>query len=255
VGTSAASAPSDSIIPASVPDAPTDVLATASDGQVVLSWTAPIWNGGSAITDYVIEYKLTSEPTVWLIFADGTSTQTIATVTGLTNDLSYDFRISAVNIMGRSGVNSASATLPANIIAPTNTSHGGGGYLPKITQPQVLAPNVNQIPTEISSEKTPNSPKEAVKNTNNNLKITNKKSGVAVTTPGTEETTPIPNVQINPNQNSNQVQATPTKVPVEAPIFTETKTSEKNLWNSWYMISSYIILFLIGIWLFFFKRF
>jgi len=96
-----------------VPSAPTSLTATPSDSQVALSWTAPASNGGAAITDYVIEYKLSSEPTTWTTFADGTSTTTSATVTGLTNDLSYDFRVSATNSVGTSAVSDTDTATPA----------------------------------------------------------------------------------------------------------------------------------------------
>lgn len=95
------------------PDAPTGLTASPSSGQVVLSWTAPGSNGGAAITDYLVEYKLTSEPTTWTTFNDGTSTTTSATVTGLTNDLSYDFRVSAVNSIGTGTASGAESATPA----------------------------------------------------------------------------------------------------------------------------------------------
>jgi len=85
------------------PDAPSGLEATPSSEQMLLSWTAPVSNGGAEITDYLIEYKLSSEPTTWTTFADGTSTNTTATVTGLTNNLSYDFRVSATNSVGTGG--------------------------------------------------------------------------------------------------------------------------------------------------------
>ncbi len=98
------------------PDAPTSLGASKGDTQISLSWTAPASNGGSAITDYIVEYKLTSEPTTWSTFADGTSTSTTATVTGLTNDLSYDFRVKAVNAFGTSAASSTATKTPG---APT----------------------------------------------------------------------------------------------------------------------------------------
>jgi hypothetical protein len=42
---------------ASVPAAITDLFGTPGDGQVVLTWTAPD-DGGSAITDYVVQYRV-----------------------------------------------------------------------------------------------------------------------------------------------------------------------------------------------------
>ncbi len=98
------------------PDAPTDLGASKGNTLISLSWTAPADNGGSAITDYLVEYKLSSEPTTWTTFADGTSTGTTATVTGLTNDLSYDFRVKAVNAFGTSSASNIATKTPG---APT----------------------------------------------------------------------------------------------------------------------------------------
>ncbi len=89
------------LIPDIIPNAPTGITATRGNGQATITFTAPASNGGSTITDYIIEYKLTSEPTIWTTFVDGLSTNTTTTVTGLTNGLSYDFRVSAVNAMGQ----------------------------------------------------------------------------------------------------------------------------------------------------------
>ncbi len=101
----------------SAPDAPTGLGASKGNTQISLSWTAPD-DGGSAITDYVVEYKLSSEPTTWTTFADGTSTSTSATVTGLTNDLSYDFRVKAVNAIGTSTASSTATKIPGLPTAP-----------------------------------------------------------------------------------------------------------------------------------------
>lgn len=103
---------------ATEPDAPTDLEAIPANTQMALTWTAPASNGGSAITDYLIEYKLSSEPTTWTTFADGTSTTATAVVTGLTNALSYDFRVSATNSVG-TGVPSSTATATPALSAPT----------------------------------------------------------------------------------------------------------------------------------------
>jgi Fibronectin type III domain/Dockerin type I domain len=101
-----------------IPFEPVNLARTIGDQRVDLSWSAPLSSGGVAITDYVIEYKLTSGG-VWVVFNDGVSNSTTGTVTGLANDTSYDFRVSAVNPVGQ-GPASISVTgtpgSPAQII-------------------------------------------------------------------------------------------------------------------------------------------
>ena len=63
-----------------------------------LDWSGPADNGGSAITDYIIQYQLTTGGT-WSTFADGASASTTAVVSGLANDTPYDFRVAAENVV------------------------------------------------------------------------------------------------------------------------------------------------------------
>ncbi len=95
-----------------VPDAPTSLSANTGNAQAYLYWDPPSNTGGSSITDYIVEYKLSSEPTTWSTFSDGTSTVTYTTVTGLTNNLSYDFRVSAVNAIGTGTASGVATTTP-----------------------------------------------------------------------------------------------------------------------------------------------
>ena len=95
---SSTSTSSSAVTPATVPSQPNEPIATRGDTQVSLTWTAPA-NGGSAITDYNIQYSSNSGST-WTTFNDGVSTATSATVTGLTNGTTYVFKIRAVNIVG-----------------------------------------------------------------------------------------------------------------------------------------------------------
>jgi hypothetical protein len=91
---------------------------TAGDGSVSLTWAAPVSDGGSAITDYVVEYS--TNDTTWSTFVDGTSALTSATVTGLANATTYRFRVTARNDVADGVVSTASATVtPA---APTTTT-------------------------------------------------------------------------------------------------------------------------------------
>ena len=103
---------------ADVPQAPNAPTPTGGNASVALSWTAPS-DGGTAITDYVVQWSSNSGST-WTTFSDGTSTTTSATVTGLTNGTAYVFRVAAVNAAGQGAYSSASQ-------AATPSAGGGGG--------------------------------------------------------------------------------------------------------------------------------
>ena len=79
-----------------VPDAPTNLVAEATDGAVTLRWDAPEEDGGTPITDY--EYRINGAGD-WISTG---STETTYTVTGLDNDTEYTFEVRAVNRIGRS---------------------------------------------------------------------------------------------------------------------------------------------------------
>ncbi|MEI7883106.1 MAG: fibronectin type III domain-containing protein, partial [Actinomycetota bacterium] len=108
-GTSEASSTATAIV--GVPSAPTSLSATPLGLSVRLSWTAPTQNGGSAITDYVAQFSADSGAT-WSTFSDSVSTSTTTTVTGLTNGLTYQLRVSAVNSVGTSAYSSVVIAVP-----------------------------------------------------------------------------------------------------------------------------------------------
>lgn len=107
---------------ANAPNAPVITSVSAGNGQVILNWTAPA-NGGAAITDYVIDYS-TNVGATWTNFDHPPSTSTSATITGLTNGLSYIFRVAAVNSTGTGQYSLYSqAAVPATLSdAPTSVS-------------------------------------------------------------------------------------------------------------------------------------
>jgi titin len=76
-------------------------------GEMDLSWTAPTSTGGAAVSDYLIEYS--ADGSSWTTFADGGSTATTASVTGLNDATAYTFRVSAINAAG-TGDSSSTAT-------------------------------------------------------------------------------------------------------------------------------------------------
>jgi hypothetical protein len=112
VGLGAYSADSAAITPFTTPGAPTSVTGSAGNAQVTVAWTAPTSTGGDPVSDYIIEYSANSGST-WITFADGTSSATSATVTGLTNGTGYIFRVTARNTAG-----SGSASLTSSSVVP-----------------------------------------------------------------------------------------------------------------------------------------
>jgi hypothetical protein len=136
-GISNASSASNSVTTANVPGAPTSVTAadTGIDGEALIEWTAPGSNGGSAITDYIVEYSSNSGSS-YTTFSDGTSTGTSATVTGLTIDTTYIFRVKAVNAIGTG----TASTATSNYIP---VSHDTSAYFPIATT--TLAANASTV--------------------------------------------------------------------------------------------------------------
>jgi titin len=116
------------VTPRTTAAAPTGMIGTAGDTQVSLVWTAPVSDGGATITDYRVQYS-SNGGTTWTRFADGTSTATSATVTGLTNGTAYVFQVRAVNAAGLGAFGQSAAVTPLPLAAaPTRlTGRAGDG--------------------------------------------------------------------------------------------------------------------------------
>ena len=96
------------------PDAPTGVAAMAGNTQATVTFTAPVNDGGSAITGYTV----TSIP------GGGTDSNAGSTalshiVTGLTNGTPYTFVVTATNLVG-----------PGRRLRSLQQHHAGGCQLP-----------------------------------------------------------------------------------------------------------------------------
>ena len=105
----------------SAPDAPTNLMIVAvGGGYATLSWSVPSNDGGSPITDYIVQYS-SDAGSSWHTF-NGTVSSMSANVTGLVNGLSYQFRVSAVNSEGSSD----HSNIPAPV-RPADTGDGTGG--------------------------------------------------------------------------------------------------------------------------------
>ena len=95
--------------PATVPGAPTNVVATAGSSQASVAFTPPTNTGGAVINSYTV----TSSPGG--ITATGGSSP--IGVGGLTNGVSYTFTVVANNTMGSGAASAASnAVIPHTLI-------------------------------------------------------------------------------------------------------------------------------------------
>ena len=86
-----------------VPGPPRMLRAVAGYEQVTLRWEPPMDDGGHKITDYAVAYKQGTGPFVDTDFAAIGSDALTHTVTGLTNDVTYRFRVRAYNDEGWGG--------------------------------------------------------------------------------------------------------------------------------------------------------
>jgi uncharacterized repeat protein (TIGR02543 family) len=128
------------------PNAPVISSVTAGNAQVTVVWSTPASNG-STITDYLIKYSLSADGT-YTTFADGVSTATSATVTGLTNGTAYYFKVAATNSVGTGSYSAASAD--ATPTMPTLTisyAAGSGSGTAPVSPVSVLSGSTFTTPT------------------------------------------------------------------------------------------------------------
>jgi hypothetical protein len=96
---------SNSVVPAGLPGAPTDVSAIAGDRQAVVLFTPPASDGGSA----VIFYTATASPGPRTAVSGGSP----IIVPGLINGTSYTFTVTTTTIVG-----TGPASAPSNPVVP-----------------------------------------------------------------------------------------------------------------------------------------
>ncbi|MGI9447900.1 MAG: fibronectin type III domain-containing protein, partial [Pirellulales bacterium] len=102
--------------PFELPGVVQNLTASNTGNSVNLTWSAPASDGGSDITDYVVQYRLGSSST-WLTYTDGVSTGLSANVTGLSVGQSYEFQVAAITRFG-TGAYAQSGTVTFGSVAP-----------------------------------------------------------------------------------------------------------------------------------------
>ncbi len=95
---------------ANVPSAPRDLQVSAGDRQASLSWRVPADDGGSSVTNYKV-YRGSSNGSENLLTTLGNVQSFVDT--GLTNNQTYFYKVSAVNAAGESALSEEVSVTPS----------------------------------------------------------------------------------------------------------------------------------------------
>ena len=121
---------------AAAPTAPSDLVATAGDTTVALSWVAPA-DGGSSILGYNVYESTSPGAENYSAPANGSIlvTGNTAVVRGLTNAKTYYFTVAAVNGVGTSSASNEAWAIPGDTVpgAPTSTTATPGDASATVT--------------------------------------------------------------------------------------------------------------------------
>jgi fibronectin type 3 domain-containing protein len=101
----------------SQPGAPTALAASAGDGQVALSWTAPSFDGGAAISGYTVYRGTSPNPTSALTTVPSTPTSYVDQ--SASNGTTYYYKVSASNASGEGAKSNEASATPIAAVAPT----------------------------------------------------------------------------------------------------------------------------------------
>jgi Fibronectin type III domain/Carbohydrate binding domain len=104
-----------------VPAAPRSLSSVAGDGSVLVSWVAPVSDGGSTVSGY----RVTQSPGGVVRMVSGLS----SVFTGLTNGTAYTFKVAALNAVGAGSEVSVSAT-PLGSLPPVVLAVAFGPLVP-----------------------------------------------------------------------------------------------------------------------------
>jgi phospholipase C len=126
-----------------IPDAPGAPGGLPGNGQVQLSWTAPLSDAGSPVTSYVVRPYIGSAAQSPRDFASAATTQV---VTGLVNGTTYTFTVAARNARGPGPQSASSGQItPGTPIAPKNVTAAAGSRAAQISWDAPATDNGSRI--------------------------------------------------------------------------------------------------------------
>ena len=131
--------------PSTLPSAPTNLVATASNESVSIAFTAGS-NGGASISDYFIEFS-TDGGQSWTTYNNAPVTSSPIILGDLTNYTPYKFRIAAINLNGTGSASQATSsvtprgTLTSIVLSTSSLGTAAGAVF--TTQPRVTLNDQN----------------------------------------------------------------------------------------------------------------
>lgn len=137
--------------PRTTPDAPTITSLTRGYRRLTVAFTAPAFNGGSAITDY--EYSINGG-TTWASMGQATTVD--YPITGLADFTSYDVRVRAMNVAPGGGtrsnlVSAYTAGVPGTVTGVSGTSNADATSLVSWVAPDANGTPITDYTIEYST--------------------------------------------------------------------------------------------------------
>ena len=134
-----------------VPDAPgKPKISDVIGGSAKVTWTAPASDGGSKIEEFIVE-QLIEGGSAWKQVK--TTSKFSCDVTGLMSDVSYTYRVCAVNKAGNGAYSAPS--LPVTAIDGTRTSDDAPKLALEMNDVTVVAPKTAKFEVALSKKLKP----------------------------------------------------------------------------------------------------